>query len=194
MPLLNATTKLEAVNTMLFTIGESPTNSLSGKKAVDVVTAERILDTVSREVQGDGWAFNTEKKFPLKRVAFDPKEIPVPPNALHCDPTDKSLNIVVRGSRLYDNDAHSFVFPNRDMIECDIIWLLPFDQLPEAARQYITVKAARRFQAGAVGSETLDQFTVRDEYDAFRRFRKHNARVRDKNLAQSLSVQKILNR
>ena len=44
------TTKLEAVNTMLSTIGEAPVNNLSSG-LVDAETAETILNNVSRSVQ-----------------------------------------------------------------------------------------------------------------------------------------------
>lgn len=192
---LSATTKLEAVNTMLFTIGESPVNTLAGGNVVDAVTAERTLDDVSREVQSEGWAFNYEKNYPLLRAAFDPQEISVPPNALHCDPSDKQSNIVVRAGKLYDLDNHTHLFPNTPKIECDIIWLLTFEELPEAARRYITIRAARIFQDGAVGSEKLHAFTEKDEMKALWRLKRHNARVRDKNiLTASAAVHRIIAR
>lgn len=192
---LNTTTKLDAVNSMLFTIGESPVNTLEGGNVVDAVTAEQTLDTVSREVQSEGWAFNTEKHYPLTRQAFSPYVIYVPDTALHCDPSDKAANIVVRGNRLYDLDNHTFNFPDTPSIECDIVWLFPFEDLPETARRYITIRAARVFQAGAVGSDTLYSFTERDEYQARARFRKSNSRVRDKNLlTANRSVARIIAR
>ena len=45
---LSTTTKLEAVNTLLGSIGESPVNSLNSG-LVDAKTAENIIDAVSRE-------------------------------------------------------------------------------------------------------------------------------------------------
>ncbi len=192
---LTPTTKLEAVNTMLFTIGESPVNTLEGGTVVDAVTAEQTLDNVSREIQSDGWAFNTEKGFPLSRAAFAPLVFNVPENALTCDPSDKSAQIVVRAGKLYDLENHTFEFPDTTSIDCDIIWQLEFEDLPETARRYITIRAARIFQAGAVGSDTLNSFVDRDEYEARARFRKLNSRVRDKNLLNSnYSISRILAR
>mgnify|MGYP001400660828 CR=1 FL=1 len=57
---LTATTKLEAVNLMLSTIGEAPVNSLTSG-LVDAELAETILASVSKAVQSEGWNFNTEK-------------------------------------------------------------------------------------------------------------------------------------
>lgn len=192
--ILQATTKLEAVNTMLFTIGESPVNTLSGSQVVDAVTAEQTLDRISREVQSEGWAFNTDTGFPLKVQAFDPYYIYVPGSVLECDPCDKDSDLVVRGDRLYDRANHTFTFPIGTTVECDITWLFQFNELPESARNYITIRAARVFQAGAVGSDLLDGFTQRDEFAAMRRFKRHNAKVRDKNLLKNTAVGRILAR
>ena len=41
--------------------------------------------------------------------------------------------------------------------------LLPFDELPEPARRYITLKALRVFQERVVGSQTLSAFQRDDE-------------------------------
>lgn len=192
---LNITTKLSAVNSMLFTIGESPVNTLEGGTVVDAVTAEQVLDDVSREVQSEGWVFNLEKEYPLTRQAFAPYVFYVPDTALMCDPSDKSSKVIVRGNRLYDLENHTFEFPSTTTIDCDIIWRMDFEDLPETARRYITIRAARIFQAGAVGSETLYSFGERDEYQARARFRKANSRVRDKNLLTgNVSIARILAR
>ena len=57
------TTQLEAVNTMLSTIGEAPVNSLTGSLPVDASMAVNILNEVNREVQSAGWKFNTPVEF-----------------------------------------------------------------------------------------------------------------------------------
>ena len=60
MPTL--TTKLETVNSMLGHIGETPVNSIADTNALPVsaAMAVTIVDEVSREVQAEGWHFNTE--------------------------------------------------------------------------------------------------------------------------------------
>ena len=45
---MQTTTKLEAVNTILAVLGESPLVSLSDNKTVEGQMAEQLLDTVSR--------------------------------------------------------------------------------------------------------------------------------------------------
>ena len=53
-------TELEAVNVLLTTIGEAPVNTLTGNQVTDVTIARQVLNEVSREVQSQGWYFNTE--------------------------------------------------------------------------------------------------------------------------------------
>ena len=56
------TTKLEAVNSMLGHIGEAPVNTISNATALPISAsvAVSVLDETSREVQLQGWHFNTE--------------------------------------------------------------------------------------------------------------------------------------
>ena len=61
------TSELEAVNTILSTIGEAPLNTLSGSLPVDGTIAKNVLSEVSREVQSQGWHFNTHYKVTLSR-------------------------------------------------------------------------------------------------------------------------------
>jgi hypothetical protein len=163
---LTPTTELEAINTILSVIGESPISSLSEISSVaDAVTAQSILSEVSRQVQTKGWHFNTEKNFELSPEAFS-KEIVIPTNALRVDAmgSDRLLDVVQRGSRLYNRETHTYIFESS--IKCDLVILLPFTDLPQAARHYVTIKAARVFQARTVGAEALYSFTAIDERDA----------------------------
>lgn len=158
------TTELEAVNAMLHSIGESPVVTIDDDTdplPVDVDIAVRVLRSVNREVQVRGWSFNVEEEYPLSRDGDN--YLPLPTNALHVDPDGAyaSRDGIVRGSRLYDKENHSFVWDTN--ITATIKFLLPFEELPEAARNYIAVRASRRFQAGAVGSQILQSFTEADE-------------------------------
>jgi hypothetical protein len=69
---LVATTELEAVNAMLASIGEAPLDTLDGATQSDVQTAINILRDTTREVQSEGWRFNTEFGFEIApELAFD---------------------------------------------------------------------------------------------------------------------------
>ena len=67
MTIQTRTTELEAVNTILSTIGEAPLNTLTGSLPVDGTMAQNILDEINREVQSIGWHWNTHYKVDLNR-------------------------------------------------------------------------------------------------------------------------------
>ena len=106
-----ATTKLDAVNQMLSSIGEAPAVSLDTDNP-EIAVAESTLDEVSRTIQSEGWNFNTEYEYP-----FTPDgngEITIPSNILQIadnkfKSTAKYLT-VVRNGKLYDKLSHSSVF------------------------------------------------------------------------------------
>jgi hypothetical protein len=159
---LTPTGELEAVNLMLANIGASPVDRLTGTLAADAIVARRVLHGVSRRVQNEGWHFNTEDNYPLSRDVNN--EIPLPPNLLRVDAVltaHPTLDPVARGARLYDKASHSFLFDTN--ISANIVLLLPFEDLPEYARLYIVVRAARQFQQDTIGSDTLSNFDQTDE-------------------------------
>lgn len=192
---LSKTSELDAVNTMLGTIGESPINSLDAATGVvDAVTARSILAEVSVQVQEEGWHFNTEYEFDLTPELSN-GWIYVPGNAIEVDtsPYSRDYDVAIRGNRLYDrtNKTYSFTAP----IKADITILLEFEELPQAARHYITIRAARVFQERVVGSQVLAGFTAQDEARAVRAMRRYEARTADYNiLTSNYSVMRTIDR
>lgn len=179
---------------MLMVIGESPINSLNSPAVVDAVTAQAVLSEVSRAVQSTGWHFNTEENYRLLPTAFE-KEIQVPANCLRVSTSgpDKGADVVHRGSRLYDRKRHTYKFDKG--ITVDMVLLLPFNELPETARYYITIRAARTFQARTVGSEALYQFTAQDEHLALSALKKAEGVTGNHNMfTDSWSVARVLTR
>ncbi len=71
-----ATTELEAINIMLAAIAEAPINSLTGTLPVDAVTAQSTLAEINKEVQSEGWSFNTEIDVTLTRDGSDHISLP----------------------------------------------------------------------------------------------------------------------
>ena len=194
MQTLSSITELDSVNIMLSTIGEAPVNSLSGSETtVDVSLAKQILREITIQVQATGWHFNTEKDL-LLPVDFA-GNINVPVNCVQVDSTGKDNNIDVtqRGSLLYNRTTHSYLFTNPLLV--DMIVLLDFNEIPQAARNYIAIRAARVFQQRMVGSDTLATFTSKDEALARAALKKLDSNNADYNiLTGSWSVARILTR
>lgn len=157
------TTQLEAVNSMLGHIGESPVNSISDTAAVPVSVSVAIaaLNEVSKDVQSEGWHFNTETG-----VKYSPTggSITVPADIIQFDPIDTSLDIVQRGATLFDRKNNTTTFTSD--LTVNQMRLLDWDSLPEVARRYITLKASRVFQGRIIGSRELESLIARDEYVA----------------------------
>lgn len=160
------TTTLEAVNIILAGLGEAPINSLDDPLTSDVAVAAAVLSEVSKELQLEGWAWNTQDDYPL-RVNVHNQEIDLPPSLIRVHfPRPDDRELVIRGRRLFDRKNHSFTFAPGTTIRATITELLPFDDLPEAARRYVALRAMRITQERVVGSSTLSQFHQQDEYRA----------------------------
>ena len=80
-----ATTELESINIMLAAIGEAPVNSLTGTVPVDVRLAQSTLTEINKEIQSEGWSFNTEIDVTLNRNDTT-KQIVLSTDILRIDP------------------------------------------------------------------------------------------------------------
>lgn len=157
------TSQLESVNVMLGHIGESPINTLSGILPISATTALACLNEVSKEIQSEGWHFNSERNVTLSPDS-DTNSINVPADAVQVDADDTSVDIVQRGSVLFDRADNTDTFTKS--IKVNLVRLLDWDSLPEEARRYISLRASRIFQGRTVGSRELEALIARDEYQA----------------------------
>ena len=193
MSVTTPTTELDAVNVMLTSIGESPVNTLgSGLQEAEI--AEVVLDNVSRDVQSAGWHFNTEIRYTLNRNVVN--EINLPANVIKVDKStllrDYELDVVERGRKLYDRIGNTYTF-SKD-IEVNMVVLLSFDELPEVARRYITLRAARTYQQRIIGNDTLSKMLAMDEQQAFVSLREAEAEVSDYNIFDNYDTYRALDR
>jgi hypothetical protein len=188
---MTPTTKLEAVNIMLSSIGDAPVNSLTSG-LVDAEMAETILDATSRDVQSQGWHFNTEINFTLAQIANG--EVPIPSNCLKVDQIagQSDRDLIQRGRKLYDRNNHTFIIGEN--VKVDMVLLLDFEELPEAARRFVTLKAARVFQDRAVGSAELHGFQEKDEMRAWVEMRDAEADTADYSIFDNYGVARVLDR
>ena len=184
-------TKLDAVNQMLTAIGESPVNTLFQGTSVDARIAVQILDEVDRAVQIMGWHFNTEKDYPLSRDANN--NINLSPSIVRVD-VDSALypdvDVVQRGTKLYDRTNHTFVF--KQDLKGEIILLLSFEELPEPARYYITTRASRIFQDRVVGSGDAARIMLNDEVQALTLLKEFDSDTGDHSVFDNYDVARII--
>lgn len=192
--ILQATTELEAVNVMLSNIGESPVNSLNDQDVVDAGVAHTILLSMNREVQSSGWWFNTD--FNRKFLPNTENKIALPVNILRVDTSGRdrlSKNLVQRGKYLYDPDNHTFNISTPVILT--VVVGLSFEDIPETARRFITLRASRVFQERIVGAPSISHFNEKDEANARAALIAEDVSSRDHNmLTDSVTVQRTLNR
>ena len=174
-------TELEAVNVILSTIGEAPLNSLSGSLPVDGTMAKNVLSEISREVQSSGWHFNTHYKSTLTRDTNN--NIPVATNVVRVelDPNLESkgdYDLVQRDGKLFNLAKNTDVF-DKDFKDVTQVLLLPFNEIPEQAKRYITIRSARAFHDRTLGANTLHKFSQEDEKQALSILRNAEMRTGD---------------
>jgi hypothetical protein len=155
------TTELEAVNSMLATIGEAPVNTLDNSGLIDVAQARATLAEVSRKIQAGDWHFNREDNYILTPDYNGIIQVPFGVLKIDTVMESQDIDITVRGNKIYNRKDHTFVFEKA--LHVDMTVLLEWEDLPEPARQYIVARASREFQRRVVGSGTLDQFAADDE-------------------------------
>ena len=157
-----ATTELECINIMLAAIGEAPINTLTGTLPVDAVTAQRTLAEINKDVQNEGWSFNQEYNVKLTRdgsnqIALGTDMLKVDANVFD-HPT---IDVIQRVLKMYDRKNNTYVFDTD--LTCNVTYFRNFDEIPESARRYINIRAARVFVDRLVGDDGLRTYTAQDE-------------------------------
>ena len=149
-------TELNAVNSVLAAIGQSPVTTLDYSNP-ETSFVYNLIQECSRDVQDEGWVFNREYMYPLTPDANG--EIQIPANILRMDVSENDVyrftDVVKRDGKLYDKYTHSFKFSGT--ICFDIVWLFPLTDLPSTFQRYITSAASRRAAVQMVDNPQLAQ-------------------------------------
>lgn len=181
---LTVMTELEAVNEMLLSIGQSPVNSLEVTGIKDVAIARSRLNTALRQTLTRGWAFNTDNSYTFTPDVDGICILPAQAAKLR----GVSDNVSIRrhpdkGLALYSNTNSSFVF--EDEVTANVVWLFAFEDIPQVARDYVAVVAARRFQSKAIGSQVLDRYEEEDELKAWANLQRAERAGRQTNMFEA---------
>ena len=166
-PTTNATQELPAVNQILQSCGQAPVTTLDQTNP-DVAIAYQTLLEVSREVQAEGWSFNKELNY--KMVPDNNNEIFIPNNMLQIDlsdnPNNMGYDVVRRNGKLYDKISHSYTWPKGN-VECDVVWLFDWVDLPRPIQDFITARAASIVSSRIVGD--TNQYQILQQKEAYTR-------------------------
>ena len=130
-----------------------------------------LLTEVNKDVQNEGWICNTEHH--VKVSADDNNHIEIPANYLRYDAfdglTNRTLDTVRRKKNvsgtdkylLYDLVDHTYEFTND--LYLDIVYLWPYEDLPNVFKRYITYRAAVRAATQLVANPQLVQLLQTQE-------------------------------
>ncbi len=167
-PTTNAAQELPAVNEILASVGQAPVNTLDQTNP-DVAIAYDTLLNVSREVQAEGWTFNTEEYYPMTPDANG--EIVIANNILQIDlhdEKDNSYEAVRRSGKLYEKINHTYdwtTLTGWDTVRCDIVWFFDWVDLPRPIQDYIVAKTATIVSSRIVGDPQQYRMLQQRELD-----------------------------
>ena len=175
IPTTNATKELPAVNEILASVGQAPVTTLDQTNP-DVAIAYDTLLQVSREVQAEGWSFNTELNY--KEVTNTDREFVIPSNMLQVDLSASNVkyykkDVVRRDGKLYDKnvadkaDKTKLTDAAGDTIYLDVVWDIDWVDLPRPFQDYITARAATIVSSRIVGD--TDQYKLLQQKEAMNR-------------------------
>ena len=155
-PTYAVSTELDAVNQILSSVGQAPVTTLDLQNP-EVSIVLNTLREINKQVQSEGWSFNTERHYEMTPNAST-KEILYPTNMLSMDTNREThkdkYDVVKRGNKLYDRLNHKYTFD--DPIQADVVWYFDFTDIPAAIQAYITARAARMCATKMVGDRELN--------------------------------------
>jgi len=158
---IDTDTELSAVNSILGSIGQSPVTTLNYENP-EISFIYNILTEINKDVQNEGWHFNTEYHVEIEPDAN--KNLLLPANTLRYTlhkAEHKSQDLVVRNGKLYDLVDHTFEFESA--VYLDVVTLYSFNDLPNPFQRYITYRAAVRAATQLVSNPSLVQLLAGDE-------------------------------
>ena len=191
-------TELDAVNSILMSVGETPVNTLT-VQSPEVAIAQKTLRQVCREIQAEGWSYNTENQYPIDLDTNN--QCIIPNNVLQLDLNifehGKDYDIVRRSDngimKVYDKKNHTFTFENCSKLYFDIIWMLDFEDLPQAFKDYITVRASRIASNRMVNSQPSAKLLEADEAAARALAVEYEMKQSDHNIFSDFQYQQDAN-
>ena len=155
-------TELSAINSVLAAIGQAPITRVNYENP-EVHLIYNLIQETNRDVQAEGWVFNTERDYPLLPDADGC--IYIPENVLAMDMTGNAVvrntNVVKRDGKLYDKLNHTYKFSGEHRF--DITWLFPFSDLPLAFQRYITLRASSRAATQIITNVELTKLLAQQE-------------------------------
>ena len=152
---------LASVNVMLQMINELPiSDDVELAEILEAQLAASVLIETKKEILAEGWHVNSDKdyEFPQDSNGF----IAIPANVLDISSSDG--NIIMRNWSLYNKEDKTAIFDEPQSM--NVIWDLDFNSLSHPIRNFITIRAARKFQARTVMDTNVYSYSQSDDENA----------------------------
>lgn len=161
-------TLLDAVNHVLRAIREQPVSSLELAPLPDEVAMSlEAITRVSREIQAEGWWFNT-----VPKQTFTPDtstgEITLPASVIRVRSLryiGSASTVTQRGTKLFNPSENTYSFA-KPVEAFEVVTELPWEQIPYKGREYIAKRAAREVASDVIGSMAVMQSSAYNESEA----------------------------
>lgn len=170
-------------------MGELPVDELD-ETVTETALALAHIDTANKEIQLEDWYFNTE------RAVLRPDDkghITLPFDAVRA--VDLPPHISIIHNKLYNDINQTYVF-NKE-IECRVIKLVEFEDLPLSFAIWVTLRAAKKYQNNILTSPALAENLAREELEAMLVAKKEHRKIVRPNLkgtSAGYHIQKVLRR
>jgi len=164
-------------------LSSSATGNITMNKAVvsyevetqtnpDVAIAYNALIEVTREVQSEGWVYNTERNYDGLQPDASTKKVTIPNNVIQADLSQDYVNnlgrnVVNRGGVLYDTITHTDVWNTDETLYLDILWEFEYESIPQPIQAYIVARAAAIVSSRVVGDP--NQYQMLQQKEAYAR-------------------------
>ena len=162
-PTYAASTELDAVNQILSSVGQAPVTTLDLQNP-EVSIVLNTLREVNRQIQSEGWIFNTERDYVMQPDSST-NQISYPYNVLQMDANveyhKNQYDLVRRNGKLYDRLNHTFQFTSD--IHVDLTWYFDFTDVPPPVQTYIVARAARMCATKLIGDQEINKLLAEQE-------------------------------
>ena len=185
-PTYATSSELDAVNSILMSVGESPVNTLT-TQSPEVAIAQTTLRQVVREVLAEGWVFNTEYEVEFQPDSND--QVILSDSILQIDINRykhyDNYDVIRKNNKLYDRYSKKDTFADEAIVYCDVIWMYSYEDIPQAFKDYITTKACRLAVTRMVNDSEATAVLKEDEIVASANAIEYDTKQADYNMFNS---------
>jgi hypothetical protein len=172
-------TRIAGINQALSMCGLGQVANLDDPQRQDALQADTTLDEVLREVAADRRYYNF-----IEDVDLTPDVdgfITLGSDIYDVELRESEDQVVIRDDKLFNLSENTDVF-DAGTYACDITYYLSFTELPEAAKQYIIAKVARKLYTKLFGATPHLSLLVQEERVMLNELNRFEAEAEDHNL------------